>query len=61
MKYRKCFEIETNSDKEQQFVLSKFPNSVWITLEDKTRFYVPHQYKEEVIQSILEWKEMNRE
>jgi hypothetical protein len=61
MRYRKCFEIETNTNEEQQFVLTKFPSSVWIQLEDKIRFYIPHTYKDEVIQSILEWKEKNRE
>lgn len=61
MRYRKCFEIETNTVREQQFILSKFPDSVWVTLEDKTRFYIPHQFKDEVIQSILEWKETSRE
>lgn len=57
MKTRHMIEIETESYNEQQYILTKFPYAVWITLdENKTRFYISHRDSVQIQRAIMEWE-----
>jgi hypothetical protein len=60
MRYRRVVEIETSTYAEQQFILNRFPQAVWIEIEEnKTRFYLPIEMYEKVINTIKEWEKRN--
>lgn len=60
MKIRKMVEIITDSFEEQQFILSRFPDSFWFVEGDnKTRFYISAMKQNEAIEALNEWKELN--
>lgn len=61
MKIRKMVEITTETYEEQQFILSRFPNSFWFVEEDvnKTRFYISELKSSEAISALNEWKDFN--
>jgi hypothetical protein len=60
MKLRSILEITTNSYIEQQYILSKFPQARWLTLDESlTKFYVPYELYSEVKTAIQEWEKNN--
>ena len=60
MKIRKMVEIITDSFEEQQFILSRFPDSFWFVEGDnKTRFYISALQEGKAIAALNEWKEYN--
>jgi hypothetical protein len=63
MKYKAVIEIITESYEEEQFILNRFPNSVWISpagiSNKKTLFYLPYQQYDEVKNTIEEWEKRN--
>jgi hypothetical protein len=59
---RSVIEIEVESHIEEQYILEKFPESVWISPAGfgvSTRFYLPYNEMTqiEVEQAIQEWEE----
>jgi hypothetical protein len=60
MRYRRVVEIETSTYAEQQFILNRFPQAVWISVEEnKTRFYLPNEMYQKIIGVIKEWEKRN--
>lgn len=65
MKMRKVIEIEVDSYNEEQYILEKFPEAVWISPAGVsgggTRFFLPEseEYGIEVEEAITEWEERN--
>jgi hypothetical protein len=60
MRYRRVVEIETSTYAEQQFILNRFPQAVWISVEEnKTRFYLPNEMYQKIIGVIKEWENRN--
>ena len=60
MKHRSVIEIEVNTYLEQQHIISRFPNAIWVSLdENRMRFYVPYQEYNEVKKVIEEWEKHN--
>jgi len=52
-------QITTESEIEEQYILEKFPEAVWVSLTGRTNFYLPaHEGNiTDVESAILEWKE----
>ena len=61
MKYKMCYEVIADNYLEEQFLLSKFPDSIWFITEKNTRFYIPKQHKTELVNAIGEWKERKKD
>jgi len=60
MKHRAVIQIDVDTYLEQQHILTKFPNAVWISVgENRMRFYVPFQEYNEVKKVIEEWEIQN--
>lgn len=60
MRLRSKLEIETNNSAEQQFILNRFPQAIWITLdENRTKFFLPYELYAEVKSTIKEWEKNN--
>lgn len=63
MKMKSVIEIEVDSYTEEQYILEKFPEAVWISPAGVgaggTRFYLPDNegYRTDVETAILEWEE----
>lgn len=65
MKIRKMVEIITETYEEQQFILSRFPNSFWFVEDDennlyKTRFYISELKQTEAVAALNEWRDLSR-
>jgi hypothetical protein len=61
MKAKNVVQVITETYDEQQFILSRFPESFWfVEEEDRTRFYIPVGRQEEVYKTIIEWHERNK-
>jgi len=56
MKLKKMIALESESYLEEQFILSKFPESVWINLEGGTTFYIPESKINEALNVLKEWR-----
>ena len=60
MKLKSVLEITTDSYVEQQYILTKFPQARWLTLDESlTKFYVPYELYSEVKNVITEWEKNN--
>ena len=59
MQFKKMIAINAENYQEEQFLLSKFPDAVWINLDGGTVFYVPEGMINEVLEVLREWKEMS--
>ena len=60
MKYKMCYEVVADNYVEEQFLLSRFPDSIWFITENNTRFYISKKYKNELVDAIGEWKERKK-
>lgn len=62
MKIRKMIEILTENYDEQQFVLERFPNAWWSVLDsNNTKFFVPENKINYVLESMRIWKEQRKQ
>lgn len=65
MKFKKEISITTENYNEEQFILTRFPEAVWIAVGGKTGdgtiFYVPEKRINDVLEALSEWKEKNRD
>jgi len=52
MEFKKMISIKAESSIEEQFLLSKFPDAVWIALDGGTNFYVSETRINEVLIKI---------
>ena len=57
MKQRTVVEITAENYIEEQLLLEKFPEAVWINLTGRTKFYLNENTKEEVVDFIQECEE----
>ena len=60
MKRRVVIEVESESYLEEQFLLDRFPNAVWLNMGGQTRFYMDIDEKEQVLEALTEWKEIEK-
>jgi len=56
MDIKKMIAIRAESSMEEQFLLSKFPDAVWIALDGGINFYVSETRTNEVLEVVREWK-----
>ena len=57
MKATNKIELITDTYEEQQFILSRFPDSFWfVEEENKTRFYICKSKENDVDSAIREWR-----
>jgi len=56
---KSTIQVTTESDIEEQYILEKFPEAVWVNLVGRTMFFLDdnEMNKEEVEQAIFEWEE----
>ncbi len=61
MKMKPMIQITAENEIEEQHILERFPEAVWVSLTGRTNFYLPNNesYRTEVEQIILEWEERN--
>lgn len=61
MKMKSVIQITTEGNIEDQYILEKFPEAVWVSFRGGTNFYLPdgEEYRTEVEVAILEWEERN--
>jgi len=59
MKMKSTIQVTTESDIEEQYILEKFPEAVWVNLTGRTMFFLPENEgnRTEVEEAITEWKE----
>ena len=59
---RKVIEIQAQTYMEEQFLLSRFPDAVWMTgvKSDFGTFYVPESKEKVVEKALLEWSEKTK-
>jgi uncharacterized protein (UPF0303 family) len=55
MKLRRVIEVVAFTHDEQQFILSRFPESVWFELDDKIRFYIDEEKIADVVDAVDEY------
>jgi len=58
MKRRVVIELESESYMEEQFLLDKFPNAIWLNMGGQTKFFMDIDEKEQVLEAITEWKKI---
>lgn len=56
MKLRRVIEVRTFTPSEQQYILTKFPESIWFQYQDEIRFYVDEEKIAEVVDAVDEFK-----
>jgi len=61
MKYKTCYEVIAENYEEEQFLLHRFPGSIWFITDKHVKFFIPKQDKQKIIESIGEWKERKNE
>jgi len=56
---KSTIQVTTESDIEEQYILEKFPEAVWVNLTGRTMFFLPENEgnRTEVMEAITEWKE----
>lgn len=59
MKHKSVIEVTTNSIAEEQFILNRFPDALWIALGERTKFYIPYHEYHIVKETINEWEKIN--
>lgn len=60
MKRRVVIELESESYMEEQFLLDRFPDAVWLNMGGQTKFYMDIDDKERVLGAMTEWKEIEK-
>ncbi len=60
MKRRVVIEVESESYLEEQFLLDKFPHSIWLNMGGQTKFYMDIDEKEAVLEALTEWREIEK-
>ncbi len=60
MKRKVVIELESETYMEEQFLLDRFPDAVWLNFGGSTKFYVDVDEKERVLEAITKWKEMEK-
>jgi len=60
MKRKVVIELKSESYMEEQYLLDKFPDSIWLKLGSNTRFYLDIDEKDSAIKAITEWKEIEK-
>jgi len=60
MKRKVVIELKSESYMEEQYLLDKFPDAIWLNLGGTTRFYLDVNEKERVSEAITEWKEIEQ-
>lgn len=58
MEMKKMIAIRAESNMEEQFLLSKFPDAVWLALDGGINFYVSETRINEVLEVLGEWKNL---
>ena len=58
MKRRLVIELESESYLEEQFLIDRFPDAVWMVQGGATLFFIGLDEKDRVLQAITEWKVM---
>ncbi len=58
MKRKVVIQLESETYMEEQFLLDKFPDAVWLNIGGSTKFYVDLDEKERVLEAITQWKEL---
>lgn len=61
MKRRVVIEVESESYLEEQYLLDKFPDAVWLNMGGQTKFYMDINDKERVLEALTEWKEIEKD
>jgi len=56
MKSRGVIEIVAENYEEEQFLLTKFPRTIWIKMGEDCRFYVSNDQLSKVAEVLAEWK-----
>jgi hypothetical protein len=56
MQFKKMIAIQAENYQEEQFLLTKFPDAIWIALDWGTNFYVSETRINEVLEVLNEWK-----
>jgi hypothetical protein len=57
MKQRTVVEIQAENYIEEQLLLERFPEAIWINLSGNTMFFLPEDMQEEVVSFIQECEE----
>lgn len=55
MKLRRVVEVVAFTNEEQQFILSRFPESVWFELDGNVRFYIDEEKIAELVDAVDEY------
>ena len=58
MRQRAVIEIVAENYDEEQFLLKKFPDAVWLKIDEETRFFVPSRNIKEVGRALREFKNL---
>ena len=58
MKRKVVIQLESESYMEEQFLLDKFPDAVWLNISGSTKFYIDIDEKERVLKAMTDWKEL---
>lgn len=59
MKMKSTIQVITESNIEEQYILEKFPEAVWVNMTGRTMFFLPDNEgnRTEVEAAIMEWEE----
>lgn len=55
MKLRRVIEVRTYDYNEQQFILSRFPESLWFEIDGNYVFYIDEEKISEVVDTVDEY------
>ena len=61
MKMKAVIQITTDDNIEEQYILEKYPEAVWINLSGRTLFFLnDDEYnRTEILEVITQWEERN--
>ena len=57
MKYKTCYEVIAENYEEEQFLLNRFPDSIWFITEKHVKFFIPKQDKQKIVEAVGEWRQ----
>jgi len=60
MKVKRVVEVTTSSYQEEQFILSRFPESLWFPFYEKRKFYIDEDRFQEVVDAVEEFNERSK-
>ena len=55
MKLRRVVEVKVTSYEEQQFILTRFPDAIWMVDGTNTRFYLDEEKIAEIVDAVDEF------